>query len=289
MGLLLLVLAACATPAPPAPVEVAVWGSSSAQLIVEQGGLAGVLGVPVYDGGVGGQVSSQIAARQGGAPAVVAVVGGVLPGTGTVRVRTATLPAAAGFSLPGTLAGVPGTLRSDGKGWVFDRRSPGPEVPVPDPTPLVSDAGVAHEHDATLLWMGKNDVDDGQWRAAAANTRAAYDLAQARSGRVLVLGHFANRDMTPGSSARVAFDALQQSYAADYGASFVDVEAYVCSAQIWVDTGVTPTGADLAAQQHGTVPPSLGDAAGEHLSTAAYHAVAERLLRPRLLGLGWVR
>ena len=299
--LVLLTQGACSVQRPPAPpgspsasaspagVEVAVWGSSSAQLIVGQGRLAQTLGVAVYNGGAGGELSSVIAARQGGSPAMLEVVGGAIPATGDVAVRTATFaPPRAGFTLGGTLAGVAGTLRTSGRGYVFARRSAGPEVHVTGTAPLISNASVAHGNDVTLLWMGKNDVSVLAWRTAAEKTRAAWTYAQAHAGRVLVLGHFADADMVPGSAKRDAFDQLQRAYVADYGAAFVDVEAYVGSAQIWTDTATTPTAADLAAQRQGTLPPSLDDGHGQHLSPDAYRAVGERLVRPRLLQLGWI-
>ncbi len=271
------------------PAEVAVWGSSSAQRLVEQGGLAETLGVAVYDGGAGGELSSVIAARQGGSPAMLRVVGGTIPASGDVAVRNATFaPPRTGFTLGGTLAGVAGTLRTSGDGFVFTRRTPGPEVAVPAETPLVSNASVVHGADVTLLWMGKNDVSVLRWRTAAEKTRAAWTSARARSGRVLVLGHFADADMVPGSAKRDAFDRLEQAYTTDYGADLVDVEAYVCSAQIWADTSTAPTPEDLAAQQRGTLPPSLDDDHGQHLSPAAYRAVGQHLVEPRLRRLGWL-
>jgi hypothetical protein len=288
-----LLLAACGTRPPPPAVgdtlEVAVWGSSSAQRIVEQGALAQTLGVRVYDGGAGGELSSVIAARQGGAPAMLQVGGGMIPASGQVGVRNATFaPPRTGFTLGGTLAGVAGTLQTTGDGYVFVRRTPGSEVTVRGEAPLISNASVAHDQDVTLLWMGKNDVSVLQWRTAADKTRAAWTYAQAHSGRVLVLGHFADADMVPGSAKRDAFDRLQQAYVSDYGADLVDVEAYVCSPQIWTDTATTPTATDLAAQRRGTLPPSLDDGHGQHLSPAAYRAVGAHLVEPRLKSLGWL-
>jgi hypothetical protein len=286
--LVLLVQGACSDRPAPDAVEVAVWGSSSAQRLVEQGGLAATLGVDVYDGGVGGELSSVIAARQGGAPAMLQVVGGVIPASGTVRVRNLTFGPRPGIAIDGTLGGVPGALRSSGQGDVFVRRSPGAEVPLPGPAPLVSDASVGHRGAVTLLWMGKNDVTQRRWAKADAGTRAAWAYAQAHSGKVLVLGHFADAGMVPGSPEREGFDRLQEAYAAEYGADFVDVEAYVCSPQVWTDTAVRPTDTDLAAQRAGTLPPSLDDGQGQHLSPAGYRAVGERLVRPRLLQRGWL-
>lgn len=62
----------------------------------------------------------------------------------------------------------------------------------------------------------------------------------------------------------------------------------MCSAQIWTDTSVTPTSEDLAAQRLGTLPPSLSDDQGRHLSPAGYEAVGVHLVKPRLARLGWL-
>lgn len=290
--LVLLTPAGCSSvPAPPprpAPVGVAVWGSSSAHRLVADGALSEVLGVDVYDGGVEGEQTPTIAARQGGSPAVLRVGGGVIPPEGSVAVNNTTFGPQEGLTLPGTLAGVPGTLRSTGSGYRFERRAPGTQVPVPGPEPLVSDASTGHSGDITLLWMGKNDVSALRWRQAAEKTAASFSFAQERSGRVLVLGHFADSDMVPGSRARVAFDDLEQAYVTDFGQSYVDVQSYVRSPDIWADTSVEPTSEDLEAQRLGTLPPSLDDGQGRHLSTAGYRAVAEHVLQPRLHALGWI-
>ncbi|HIF6303829.1 TPA: hypothetical protein ACX3LH_006257, partial [Klebsiella michiganensis] len=61
---------------------------------------------------------------------------------------------------------------------------------------------------------------------------------------------------------------------------------YICSSQIWTDTGITPTTDDLAMQTVGYKPTSLS-ADSAHLNTTAHKAVVEHVIKPKLISLGW--
>ncbi len=268
---------------------VAIWGSSSAARMAEQGDLSRVLGKPVYNGAVGGEIAVETAARMGAAPALLSVRGDSIPASGQVVVTTTSFGYRPYLRISGTLAGVAGVFRSDGSGgYIFIRSTPGAPVPAAGPLPFASDAAKEVDGSITLLWMGKNDLKQSDWVSADTNTRAAWRYASTHSGRVLVIGHFTDAWMTPGGRARAAFDQLQASYQAEYGDRFVDVQRYLGSDQVWTDLGVTPTAADRTAQARGVLPPSLDDGSHGHLITPAYVAIAEHLIKPDLERLTWI-
>lgn len=75
---------------------------------------------------------------------------------------------------------------------------------------------------------------------------------------------------------------------AKFGYLYCDTQDYLCSAQVWVDTGITPTEQDLAMQAAGYKATSLsGDTL--HLNTAASKAITDHVIKPKLISLGWYK
>ena len=137
---------------------------------------------------------------------------------------------------------------------------------------------------ATLLWAGKNNQrDDGAVDKIVSMTDAMYDFLYAPR-HALVLGHFRNWGATADGTGDV-IDAVNADHAAKYGGEFIDVNAYIASEQIWIDTGITPTTEDLDYQALREIPPTLSRNAG-HLTDAAYAAVI-RTCVVRMQELGW--
>lgn len=95
---------------------------------------AASIGVNAYNGGVGGEGVRQISARQGAVPALMTIVGGIIPASGPVAVTTnAYFPASNGRSTLGTLSGIPGMYAraADGFSATFTRTTPGAATPSP--------------------------------------------------------------------------------------------------------------------------------------------------------------
>ncbi|PRD12337.1 hypothetical protein CQW29_27060, partial [Pantoea coffeiphila] len=109
--------------------KIVGWGHS----FIHQGAflkhLAALTGLPTYNFGLSGQTSDAIAARQGGAPAWYAPVGGVIPASGPVTLTPAVAgpcrSLAAPVNLKCRLAGVDGTFAWDGTSATFTRLSSG--------------------------------------------------------------------------------------------------------------------------------------------------------------------
>ncbi|OZF47585.1 hypothetical protein [Rhodococcus sp. 14-2470-1a] len=275
--------------------EIAGWGSSSMQgfrdalvvAVARAGGLA------YYNGGVGGQSAANILARVGTRPALINAA--TIPATGSVDVTCSNMRSTAPIiSIPGTLAGVAGTLAKNAVGnntFTFTRTANGSETPVPAGTAFVPDAGPAHRASVTLLNVGKNDTaangTAGYLTMAdlIAETTRVYKYLSGLGKHVLLIGHYVNPNTAEVSDLRR--DVLQlNAYYATYGARYVDLQAYVTGADIWTHTGVTPNSTDLAQQALGNLPPSLSSD-GTHMTPAANTAFIENVVVPKLNALGW--
>ena len=169
-------------------------------------------------------------------------------------------------------------------------------VTLNGPVRLISRNGVA-QADGVQLWsVGLPEVWNGSLTESMdeviERVTAATDLAYSRlptvDRRVLVLGHWVPRDVDPSPTlyVRESVKAANDYYRARYQERFIDIAAYLASAQVWTHTGITPTSADLTAQANGSLPPSLSDDA-THIGVAGNAAIVNNLILPRMVALGW--
>lgn len=271
--------------------KMAGWGSSSMEGIGSALGAVMFPGVTLLRGGKSGETASQIAARIGSVPALVTVPGGTLPAAReAVPVTVPNLTASASLkAYEGTLAGVPGTLAYSAavSSFTFTRTTAGAAVQIPAGSPLISTLGAGNRDAVTLLWMGKNDLfgSAGADARVIALTDASYDWLSPLIRRTLVIGHFVNGKTPAVSAARDQILAVNAAHKQRYGDLYLDVQDYLTGSQIWKDTGITPTAADLAEQAIGNKPASISNDDG-HLNAAGYAAVAKRITA-KLTALGW--
>ena len=272
-------------PALPATHMLGIWGSSSAEQTALQGlsRLVTSMGFTQwFNGGRSGEKSEHIAARLGAVPARLAFPEDTIPGSGSVTV-TATNMSASGSLKPytGSVAGIPGTLRSTSSAITFTRTGSGSPTPCPPGAEFVPDVGREYQRATTLLWRGKNDLA----RTEADTIRRAD--ASLNYGpiarRALVLGHFVDNGSTAANRAKVL--NLNNAHEARYGDLFLDFQRWLTSQQVWDDLGIRPTQADLDAQSRGELPLSAATNAS-HMSPAAYRAAARRIW-DRMARLGW--
>ena len=240
-----------------------------------------------HNEGKSGEVSEEIFARLGSRPALLTVAGGSIPSSGAVGV-TASNMGSTQYLKPfsGVLNGVHGVLSWSGTETVFTRSDSGSAVTVPNGTPFIPDLAEPARKSVAILWAGKNNVTSptGATRAIE-QTDQAFDWFSPMVKRVLVLGHFVDNDVAPDSIRRTNVEQINAAHKARYGDLFVDVAAYLASAQLWIDTGITPTTNDLAQQADGLLPDSVASNPS-HLNDAGYQAVAN-LVRTQLSSLGW--
>ena len=107
------------------------------------------------------------------------------------------------------------------------------------------------------------------------------------SKRCLVIGVF-NDSSYSNPIWKTRLESLNNRMRDYFGDLYCDTQDYVCSAQIWSDTGITPTASDLAMQAQGYKAASLS-ADSAHLNSVANNAVVRNIIKPKLMSLGWYK
>jgi erythromycin esterase-like protein len=153
--------------------------------------------------------------------------------------------------------------------------------------PFIPIDGPLHRADVTFLNLGKNDIQIGLTAEdVIKRTDASYDWLSPLVKRVIVMGQFSNVGTPVDSVIAAKLKTINNHCAARYGRQFFNLSAYLSSAQVWADTGITPTSSDLAQQAMGNLAPSLSLDNVAHMNATARAAVAQQL-KAMIIGLGW--
>lgn len=249
------------------------------------GELQSRFGITAYNGGVYGQWSTHIAARQGGRPGLLTAAGNTVPASGSVAITASNMNIPGSFSAAGTLVGISGTLGISGGAYQFTRSGSGSATAMPADTPFIPTLGALHKASGTLIWAGKNDITSGCDLNTIADAVTGMVAYLSPRTRFLVLSHFADNYMVPGNSNRIRLDTENNRLANTYGSLYVDINGYLASSQLWVDTGITPTATDLTDQSNGVLPTSIRYNGG-HMNSAGYTAVS-KYVGDIMVAQGW--
>jgi len=249
--------------------------------------VAGLLGVPTSNQGIGGQGSQSIAARQNGQPALLTVTSNQIPASGAVAVTalsTTLLTGAGGgaMSATGTLAGVPGTLAFDGTNYTFTRTTPGATVACPAGTPFITDIGVSYQDHVQILWLGRNTLTNPA--QVASDTAACVAYLKNLQKRFLVLSVLNGAGETTGTTNYNYIKTINDGFAATYGGRYLDIRSYLVQHGL-ADAGITPTTQDTSDIAGDTVPTSLR-ADNIHLLGVGYTVVGTQIAN-KITSLGW--
>lgn len=271
------------------PLSWSGWGSSTIDEWSELGTVAGDFGASYYNGGQGGTELQHHLAQLGARPAMLLPVGGEIPESGPVVVTCDNVtPTAAFRAVAGTLAGVPGSLASSATQFTFTRFAPGAAVPMSEAAPLGPTQGAIHRGDTWLMNAGKNDINNGR---PMANTLAMHDemyaFNSALNKRVIVMTHFGHTG-NANKSHTAKCTQLSDYIRANYGSHVFDLGGYLFSQQVWVDTGITPTAADLQNQADKCMPASLSRDNMAHMNATTRRAAANKL-KAQLISMGWFK
>lgn len=268
---------------------IAAWGDSLTAGAGATGGSTGNATYPavaqglfsprraVVRQGVGGQTSTQIAARMNAVPILVTVSGGLLPASGAVAISDKSVNVIAGSSgyagsLKGWLAGVEGTMSSDASGnWSFIRKAAGAELTMPANARFVPAWGKYLRGHTAWLWMGRNGAQAGY----SVLTDIAAAVASLGHARYLV-GAILPSTADSGASL-TQLVVLNGQLETAYGARFVNLMAVLRAAASGADDA-----SDVAA---GFVPRSLRSD-HLHLNDAGYALVAQAFHGAHL-AMGW--
>ncbi|MFG1206995.1 SGNH/GDSL hydrolase family protein [Xanthobacter flavus] len=278
----------------PSTSRIVCWGDSmtagaGGSGTTYPGVLASLLpGKTVSNLGIGGQTSTQIAARQGGVPIKVTVDGNSIPASGGVAVTAKSVNILYNSSnyvgtSTGKLAGTAGTMSTDTAGnWMFTRAASGSAVDCPPDTVFYPDTATTFESDTAIIWAGRNN--------AVANTVrndviAMVDRLKPLNKRVLVVSVCNGSGETSGTSAYRNIAAVNAELARYFGDQFVDVRRYLIDFGL-AEAGITPTSQDTSDIAGDTIPVSLRYD-GVHLLGPGY-TVEANLLNRVLRAKGWV-
>lgn len=245
--------------------------------------LAQLSGRTVYNMGVGGEASNTIAARQGG---LVMMVNNITIPADTTPVKIADYnnplkdnwgksvyplrQGSAGVN-PCYIAGIKGTLSisqssstSTDAVWYFTRETPGEEVVINRPTPIITDAMINRRSDIMVIWIGQNGGYSST-QELINQIKAMVDFNNAIRTEYVVCGLTSG---TAESRASMEYEMLQA-----FGRRFINLREELSKFGL-EDAGITPTQADLDAMAVGAVPPSLL-VDSVHFNAAGYTVIAK--------------
>jgi hypothetical protein len=238
------------------PWGVACWGDS------QWGGtnpkavpsiLPARMTVPIVNASVGGQLSGQVAVREGGLPITATITGGEIPATGPVGITFPKNYEPVTFyspvtGLPGTIAGVHGSVTYTSTGLLFTRTTDGGPVPVPSAEAFTVDTPWAQY--LPIFWEGRNDFGN----VSQVLSDIAGQVATVPSGQdylVLSILPGDKPEEYKGGFRYVQLSSLNNQLANIYGTHYLDVRSLIVNAY-------DPTSAiDVANYQRDITPVSL--------------------------------
>lgn len=277
------------------------WGSSTMQgLHSYMSEVASQLGTTYTNGGKGGERSEHIFARLGSRPMLLAFSDNKLPASGGATVTSSNVTEHVNMaSYTGSVLAyddddkeviVFGTMSSTATTFTFTRTGSGPTYRVDPNTPFIPLLGMEFRNAAVIIGgAGKNDfspIVPGREIQVIERTDAAFEFLAPLTKRCIIMGNFADTNTSEDSLEREQILATNAHQAARYGDLYIDIYGYLTGEQVWLDTGITPTSEDLAAQAIGNKPPSLSSD-NAHMNASAYEAVAQFLIKPKMIELGW--
>ncbi|MEA4382294.1 hypothetical protein VBQ30_10765 [Klebsiella pneumoniae] len=235
--------------------------------------LRALTGVPLYNFGLAGQTSDAIAARQGGAPAYYAPVGGSIPASGAVTL-TPSLPGpcrslAAPVALKCNLAGVDGVFTWDGTSAVFTRDTAGDAVPVSVQTPLfvypITTVNVTgsiasgtqfdlHDECINIFWIGRNNLS--QTDLIMENLVSMVEYVKNIGQKIVILADFNSSGEPTGSTGFNQMTELNRRYKEAYPEFYCEING-VDILQNFINNANPDSPDDMSDVAAGLTPRSL--------------------------------
>lgn len=287
--------AAAATVVVTATAPITCWGDSKTAAGSGYGDL-----IPAELGGtasqifaIGGQGSQQIAARQGGFPAVCKLPNDLIPASGpvtltSISIQPYTNTSGTGTSSGhGTIAGVPGTLTRDNPSDVttFTRDSAGVAVWCSPTAMFIPDQGSTNRGRISVFWPGRNSVLTNSPEDLMYLNQMMVNYLTSAEKRFLFLEVTPQSTEIPGTAARTQVDAYNALLRKTWPLNTVPVGPYLRGPGL-ADAGITPTAQDTIDIGNSVTPVSLRvDPTHENL---AGRTVTARLVANTLRAKGWV-
>lgn len=284
---------------PPAPLdqpkpgsmsdEIAVWGDSTTSGIgASEPGLSypaqlqALTGRSTFNGGVSGQTSAQIAARQGGAPAHVTLPNNTLPPADPVVLQaqsTTPITEEGPGPLPGTIGGFHGTLRyqaaSNNKPQlVFARDAAGMMEYIPADSSFSPDT-YGRETKINVFWMGQNNFYD----PAGIKSDIAKSIAFLANRKFIVMSLLNAGSEGRGTAPYQPLAGINADLARTYPDNFLDIR------KILVNSYNPALSQDVQDYNQDVPPDSLRND-DNHLNDKGY-AIVARHVADFITAKGW--
>ena len=251
--------------------------------------LAKLSGAEVLNYGVYAELTSCIAARQGGNPMHAGETFTIPAGLEPVEIKLENAKdnpemllvfGDAGIN-PCSIGGVEGTLSIDSETGTryFARSTAGEAVAVESRTPILFHAMLdKREDDILVIFAGTNDSPDTTSIGdVIAWQRAMIDYAGTEN--YVIIGMTRKKYMPQ-------IEEVNQLLAKEYGSHFLDVRTYLLKNGLQ-DAGVTANEQDQADLENGEIPASLRSDDDGHGTGAFYRIIGEQLYK-KLLELGYL-
>ncbi|WP_227667554.1 TolB-like translocation protein [Klebsiella quasipneumoniae] len=230
-------------------------------------------GLPTYNFGLAGQTSDAIAARQGGAPAYYAPVGGSIPASGAVTLTPA-VPGpcrslASPVALKCSLAGVDGTFTWDGTSAVFTRETAGDAVPVSVQVPLfvypITTVNVTgsiskdtqfdlHDECINIFWIGRNNLSETD--LIMQNMVSMVEYVKNIGQKIVILAEFNSSGEPTGSAGFNQMTELNRRYKEKYPDFYCEIDG-VDVLQNFINNANPNSPDDMSDVEAGLTPRSL--------------------------------
>ncbi len=170
----------------------------------------------------------------------------------------------------------------------FTRSVAGAELTAPGEYEFIADQSSYSDAALILLNAGKNNVgysdEHGTAEYIADATFRMFKHVQSLAKRVVVISHYSN---TTSSDALLKIvNDTNEYYRKQYSNLYFDMNAYLMSSQVWIDTAISPNPDDLQKQSEGRLPLSLSRDTGMHLNDVTNIAVVAQL-KQFLAEKGW--
>jgi hypothetical protein len=211
--------------------DIAAWGDSLTPGMVRQ--LQPLFPMrTVFNGGVGGQKSTQIAARQGSVVPLLTLAGNAIPASGGVGViaQTAYVHNNQGPGVVlGTLAGVHGSLTYDNVStYTFTRTTIGEVIAVNPATPFIVDTFNRNAW-INVFWYGRNNYLNPA--IVQADIAASVAFLAPNNRRFIVIsilnGSFGGESL--GGAGYNGITQLNSELSALYPQNYLDIRKYLVS------------------------------------------------------------
>ncbi len=260
--------------------QISTWGDSTTSGIGASdaassypGQLEVLTGRKVYNGGVSGQTSDQIAARQGGAPALLTFVNNLLPATGSVDLASqSAFPVTAESPAPvtGTIGGIHGRLdfrtdRNINPILLFTRDDAGLSQSIPANSPFYPDT-FGRESGINIFWMGQNNFYDPQ----GVKSDIALCIAFLSNRRFIVMSLLNASNEGIGTASYIQLRQINADLARTYPDNFVDIRELLVNAY-------DPSNAQDVQDHNNDIPPRSLHNDTEHLNDKGYAFVARQV------------